>query len=187
MIKIEDFKNTPVGETATRDLRNWVMKADNGEPRWIIRTGLYMDNEEIERQGYALKPPAPESAREALALAWELAHPVKEGQTIPKGTRYLEAHNSGLGEYTAHLDFKISPELAPTTRTLDPLPDPKPDWIDAPAVLAVHESHTKPSIWGKHWDQETLSEFYQSALTAETAHWSELHDVTPLYPKGQEV
>ena len=187
MIKIEDFENAPVGATATRDLRNWVMKADNGEQRWIIRTGLYMDNEEIERQGYTLDQSAPTTAREALDLAWELAHPVKEGQVIPEGTRFLEFHGSGVKEYTAYGDRKISPGLVPITRTLDPLPDPEPDWIDAPAVLAVHDSYTKPSIWGKHWDQESLAEYYQSALTAGTAHWSELRDVTPLYPKGQDA
>ena len=189
MIKIEDFKNAPVGTTATRAEGHRAMKIDDGEQSWITPTGLRVSNEHVWGLAYTLDPTVPATAREALDLAWDLAHEVKPGQTIPKGTRYLEAHNSGLGEYTAHLDFKISPELAPTTRTLDPLPDPEPelpDWLDAPSVLAVHESHTKPSIWGKHWDQETLSEFYQSALTAGTAHWSELHDVTPLYPKGQD-
>lgn len=185
MSTIEDFENAPVGATATRADGCRAMKTPAGEWCWVLSNGLYRNNGLMG--DYTLDQPAPESAREALDLAWELAHEVEPGQAIPKGTRYLEFSDDVIGEHIAHIDFTVSPE-APVLRTLEPLSDPKPDWLDAPAVLAVHESHTKPSIWGKHWDQEVLSEFYQSALTAETAHWSELHDVVPLYPKeGQDA
>ena len=69
--------------------------------------------------------------------------------------------------------------------TLDPLPDPEPDWLDAPAVLAR----------GKHWEAgQNLNVFTRSvdmwALYGcnRLFHWSELADVTPLYPKeGQDA
>ena len=189
MSTIEDFKNAPVGATATRDGGLLAIKIGDGERCWLTPVGTYLDDEELMILGYTLDPSAPTTAREALDMAWELAHPVKEGQILPTGARYLQVTSFGLKEYTAERGFRIAPAYVTTIRTVEPLPlpDPKPDWIDAPAVLAVHESHTKPSIWGKHWDQETLSEFYQSALTAETAHWSELHDVTPLYPEGEKA
>ena len=188
MSTIEDFKNAPVGATATRDLRNWVMKANNGEPRWIIRTGLYMDNEEIERQGYTLDPTVPATAREALDLAWDLAHEVKEGQVIPKGAQYLEYYSSGMEEYTAGCDFKITPALVPLVRTLEPLPEPEPDWLDAPAVLA-HCGHCSHGDYGP---QITLHgpafnrQKWECAECQTTTDWGALSQVTPLYPKEGE-
>ena len=186
MTKIEDFENAPIGATATHDNGSRAMKIDGIERCWVLKEGVYFSDEQMEYWCWTLDPATPTTAREALDLAWELAHEVKEGQVIPEGARFLEVTGTGLKEYTAQTYFKVRPGFAPI-RTVEPLPDPEPDWIDAPAVLAVHESHTKPSIWGKHWDQETLSEFYQSALTAETAHWTDLRDVIPLYPKGQEA
>lgn len=189
MTTIEDFKNAPVGATATHEVTGIrAMKTYDSKQYWITQMGKRLNDEEMGLRHFTLDRSAPATTREALDLAWELAHRVKPGQFIPKGTRYVTVYNSGLGEYTVEVDIKIPPAFAPEIRTLDPLPDPEPDWLDAPAVLAVHDSYTKPSIWGKHWDQERLAGYYQSALTAGSAHWSELENVTPLYPKeGQEA
>ena len=182
MSTVEDFENAPVGATATRADGHRAMKIDDGEQRWIIRTGLYMDDEELMILGYTLKPPAPTTAREALDLAWDLAHEVKEGQVIPKGAQYLEYYSSGMEEYTAGCDFKITPALAPLVRTLEPLPDPEPDWIDAPAVLAYGPATNLLQVWVKD-NQDTG---YYKTITNRSVHYVALNDATPLYPKGQD-
>ena len=188
MSTVEDFENAPVGATAIHPLGSRAMRVDAVAPSWIAQNVVYLDDGEMVHEGYALEPLAPTAAREALDLAWVLAHEVKPGQVIPEGARYLRLRDGEINAYTAIHNVKIRSSHATVTRTLDPLPDPEPDWIDAPAVIAVHDSYTKPSIWSKHWDQERLAEYYQSALTAGSAHWSELRDVTPLYPKeGQNA
>ena len=132
---------------------------------------------------HTLNPSMPTTVREALDLAWELAHEVKEGQVIPEGSRYLAFSSFGMKEYTAQRDIKIGSELGPVTRTLEPLPVPLPDWLDAPAVLAATCWCTDQGIWlpetGGHW---------KCARCREDRHWSTLVDVTPLYPKeGQDA
>ena len=184
MSKIEDFENAPVGATATHKATgNRAMKMDDSEQGWIIRVEDYLTNEEMMYWGFTLDTPTPTTAREALDLAWELAHEVKGGQIIPKGAHYLEHYSSGLEEYTAGCDIKITPSLAPLVRTVEPLPDPKPDWLDAPAVLATcgcrgielwHPLNEKAGMW--------------VSVSGEQVLWSSLRDVTPLYPKeGQEA
>ena len=184
MSTVEYFENAPVGATATRTNGHRAMKMNDGVRGWITRTGLYLDNEKIAKLGYTLDPSAPTTAREALDIAWELAHPVKEGQVIPEGTRYLTSSGSGLKESTSCVDQKMSPHLASINRTLDPLPDPKPDWLDAPAVLANEPGTGKRGVFvptdkdtGKHW---------AVVFSALSYPWQELTDVTPLYPKGQD-
>ena len=184
MSTIEDFKNAPIGATATRTMTGGrAMKIDGVERRWVHLSGIYLDDEEMG--DFTLDPleSAPTTAREALALAWELAHEVKEGQVIPRGTQYLEFNGYGLRQCAASRNMKVSPGLVPLCRTLDPLPEP--DWIDAPAVLAGFDgwSHDEREVFvptgpHNHWTR------VGSSLTS---HWSDLRDVTPLYPKGQEA
>ena len=183
MNTIEDFENAPVGATATGKATGIrAMRVARVGERWVLPSGLYVDDESMARWGYTLDPlePWPTSAREALDLAWELAHPVKEGQIIPTGTRYLEATSFGLRERTAVIDHTISPGLA-HLRTLEPLPEPEPDWLDAPAVLANEPGTGKRGVFiptdrdtGKHW---------AVVFSALSYPWQELTDVTPLYPK----
>ena len=100
----------------------------------------------------------------------------------------MEVTSSGLKEYTAASNFPTDPNDPPVLRTLEPLPDPEPepDWLDAPAVMARLDSweHDKLDVFtptGDHPDRWT------KANTMWTFHWNELRDVTPLYPKGQEA
>ena len=184
MSTVEDFENAPVGATATNRFGIRAMKMPRTELRWILPSGVYVDDKSIVKWGYTLDLPT--TAREALDLAWGLAHEVKEGQVIPGGTRFLESHSSGVREYTASSDLTISPGLAPIFRTLEPLPDPEPDWLDAPAVIAhvgapniqptsvFVPTGTHPDRWGR-FDSEW------------TFHWNELRDVIPLYPREQDV
>ena len=177
MTTIEDFKNAPIGATATHPLGNWVMKTDNDDESWITPVGSYFSDELIESRGYKLDRPTPTTAREALDLAWELAHPVKEGQIVPKGSRYLAKQTSGLKECTAVFDIKMSPGYAPALRTLDPLPDPEPDWLDAPAVFAT-TGWCAREIWLPQTDGQ-----WKCTCCHSESHWSNLEDVTPLHPK----
>ena len=181
MNTIEDFKNAPIGATATHKATgNRVMKVDGVELRWITRWGRRLNDKEVVRWGFTLDPiePAPTTAREALNLAWELAYPVREGQEIPEGTQLLELHGHQLKGYTAVIDHTVSPNLASTTRTLDPLPD----WLDAPAVLAWSrwDDVRREKVWSK------VDKCYKST-DGEIVYWSNLLDVTPLYPNEKET
>lgn len=191
MSTIEDFRNAPAGATATRDDGNRAMKRTDGGRRWALTNGLHYDDEEMVYWGFTLDPIGPRatSAREALDLAWELAHEVKPGQVIPWGTRLLKFEGPEVLAYTAQRDLKIMSKFAPALRTLDPLPEsepePEPDWLDAPAVMArvagwpsCHDPQvfTRGNEIGTQWVLDT--KFY---------HWAELVEVTPLYPRGQEA
>ena len=185
MSTIEDFKNAPIGATASHDNGSRVMKIDDGKQRWITRGGIYLSDEQMACFYYTLDPiePAPTTAREALDLAWELAHEVKPGQVIPKGTRYLDDQGSGLKENRARCDINISPGLAPAIRTLEPLPDPEPSWIDAPAVIATCDYYGMKTLHVP-LERERGWKCTKCRLTP-TSH--ELRNVTPLYPKGQDA
>lgn len=137
----------------------------------------------MERWGYTLDAPTPTTAREALDLAWELAHELKPGQFIPEGTRYLELSSSGLKEYTTQRDIKVRPGYVPGFRTVEPFPVPEPSWLDAPAVIATCgycESETlhSPLDYGGRWECAEC----QTAATSRA-----LTGVTPLYPRGEEA
>lgn len=185
MSTIKDFENAPVGATATHKVTgSRAMKINDGDQHWITPRGSYLSDEDMALRGFTLDPSAPTTAREALDLAWELAHEVKPGQVIPAGTRFLQESPSGLVEYTAELDITITLELAPDFRTFDPLPEPEPDWLDAPAILASHPlcADTEPiGLWIPARDEGMWEWPFQHGEFM--AHWSELEDVTPLYPK----
>ena len=183
MSTIEDFENAPFGATATHDNGSRAMKTDKVGRSWILQNKIYLDDEEMAHWNYTLDPPAPTTAREALDLAWELAHEVEEGQTIPAGTDYLVSRN---GErpviMRTTIDRLTSKAFGTNRRTLDPLPDPEPDWLDAPAVLATCGCRGI-ELWRLH---DEIDGIWVSAR-GEYALWSSLRDVTPLYPKGQEA
>ena len=63
MSTIEDFKNAPVGATATYGRVGRAMKLGDGEQRWILKNGRYVDDKEMEFWGYTLDP-LPESGPE---------------------------------------------------------------------------------------------------------------------------
>lgn len=121
---------------------------------------------------------APTSAQEAFELAWNLAYPVKEGQVIPAGTRYLQWVEGNLREYTEHLGITVTKGKSILARTVDPLPATEPDWLDAPAVLASMNDCSSQKVWlpksDGHWE---------CTCCGTERHWSKMADVTPLYPK----
>ena len=179
-----DFENAPVGATATHPDGSRAMKMDGIERRWVASDGVPLDDEEVELLGYTRDPlwPAPESAREALDLAWNLAHPVKEGQHIPDVTRLLDRLDSNdFSVYTTKVGFVINAREALSIRTLDPLPDPEPDWLEAPAVLATCGCRGI-ELWQPHDEKVGM---WVSA-SGEHVLWSTLRHVTPLWPKENE-
>ena len=183
MSTVEDFENAPVGAIAThRTTGSRAMKMDNTRKRWITPHGLYWSDVEMVYWNYTLEPSAPTSAREALALAWDLAHEVREGRVIPKGTQILMLHDSGLKEVTTQNDVVVRPHIAPITRTLEPLPEPEPDWLDAPAVLAATSMCPDRKVWTPE-----SGGVWKCACCRDERHWSELVDVIPLYPKETEA
>ena len=179
MSTIEDFENAPIGALAYCDDEGMALKVEEPEQTWVVPDGRYLSNVSMEIWGFRLM-----SARVALDLAWKFAYPVREGQEIPKGTRYLQVHTStsGLAEFVAQFDFKILPEVVSVVRTLDPLPDPESEWLDAPAVLAATSMCPDRKVWvpesGGVW---------RCSCCRDELHWYELVDVTPLYPLNEEV
>ena len=182
MNTVEDFKNAPIGAIAINDSGiRAVKKTDDGEWCWLTPKGSYLSDDGVAYWEYKLYLPVPTSAREALDLAWELAHEVKEGQVIPKGVRLLDRFDSNdFSVYTTLVDFTINAREALSIRTLEPLPNPEPDWLDAPAVIAWSrwDDLRREKVWTK------ADECYKST-DSEIIDWSGLCDVTPLYPKGQ--
>lgn len=188
MSTTEDFENAPIGATATRGGGLRAMKLGGVvQRRWIFQNGFYMTNKEMENWGYTLDPLSsqPTSAQEALELAWELAYPVKEGQIVPEDTDYISKTATALMCRASIDSFTVSTWDEGKFRTLEPLPDPEPDWLDAPAVFAhcgycSHEDYGPQMtlhgsvLEGQKWD---------CAECQTTTDWSALSHVTPLYPK----
>lgn len=126
---------------------------------------------------------APTTAREALDLAWELAHPVKEGRELPKGTEFLQTMSDGayLHDFIGAANYTASSRDETHLRTLDPLPDPRPEWTNAPAVVAFVKgwvSCADPQVFER--GNETGTQWVRDS---KVYHWYELVGVVPLYPK----
>ena len=127
----------------------------------------------------------PTTAQEALDLAWELAHPVKEGQHIPEGTRLLDrSGGNDFSAYTTLADITINAREALTVRTQDPLPDPEPDWLDALAVMAFvkgRDSCADPQVFAR--ENKTGTQWLRDT---KVYRWTELVGVVPLCPKEDQ-
>lgn len=187
MNTIEEFENAPVGATATGPDGSIAFKTGRPAFEWKMFDAYWShcDNRRSdELAGYTLTPAAPTTSREALDLAWELAHEVKEGQTIPGGVRTIGRYEDGdffLGRSLT--DRLVTGSEESHLRTQEPLPDPEPDWLDAPAVLARHKD------WDKKSDLKVFERtsnglwIWDHFVRAEA--W-DLRDVTPLYPKGKK-
>lgn len=188
MSTIEEFEKAPVGSTARKGKQRYI-KTDspNDDLPWSVFAGggdslMLRDNQDLADLGFTLDPVAPTTSREALDLAWDLAYEVREGQVIPKGTRYLGRHSEPLQEYTATDDIEIVSWLVGTVRTHEPLPDPGPGWLDAPAILADcrycddsgHQVLHKPNINGSHWE---------CTVCLTTTGYKSLENVVALYPE----
>lgn len=193
MNTVEDFRNAPAGATATLGDGTRVMKMDEADRYWMVdrswlsQNGVYFSDVTMEFWGFTLDRPTPTTAREALELAWDLAHEVKEGQVIPKGTQYLEFNGYGLRQSTASREMKVSPGLAPLCRTLEPLPDPEPDWQEAPAVLAATSRCPDRKVWVPQIYNPEYGGVWKCSCCQDEVHWYELVDVTPLYPNEKET
>ena len=187
MIKIEDFENAPVGATATRADGHRAMKINDGVRGWIAPKDSYLSDKGMAHFGYTLDPTVPATAREALDMglnvAWDLAHEVKEGQVIPEGAWLVERRDNKITvEKNTFFDITVDEWGAENIRTVEPLPDPKPDWLNAPAVLAYGPATNLLQVWVKD-NQDTG---YYKTITNRSVHYVALNDVTPLYPKEGE-
>ena len=176
-------------EVEAHEERGWLKGYEEGLAKreqqiMDLQSALEVRNETVRELSRQKK--GPRTAREALALAWELAHPVREGQVIPSGTEFLLSMSDGfyLHDFNAVSEYTANNQDETYLRTLDPLPDPEPDWLDAPAVIASHPIYAdteQKGIWIPS-NEEGMWEwpFQQGEFMA---HWTELENVTPLYPK----
>lgn len=188
MSTIEEFKNAPAGATARiPGVSNVMVKGDPELPRpWTDLISTVYTDQEVADLGYVLDPAptAPTSAREALDLAWELAHPVKEGQVLPANTETISISDVSLHMTSEGWDKVVEPGLVGILRTLEPLPEPEPEWLEAPAVMATCTGcdEEEPGftvhicMYAGDW---------RCVECSHTTQWRNLRDVTPLYPKEQ--
>lgn len=189
MSTIEDFESAPVGAIATNKGGDQAIKTlsmSEGNSIWMADYLAFYKPVGLEKDGFVLEtlPSRPTTAREALELAWELAHPVKEGQVIPAGTRVVARGDGFTVGRNDYFDVTANDWDAENRRTLDPLPEPEPDWLDAPAVLARVDgwsSCADPQVFARHDWYDAPSEWRCNG--AESYPWQDLRDVTPLYPK----
>ena len=181
MSKIEDFENASAGATAINDLGHRALKTVDQKLPWTNSQDNYLWHTDMADEGYTLESPAPTTAREALDMAWDLAHEVKEGQVIPEGAWLVERRDNKITvEKNTFFDITVDEWGAENIRTAEPLPDP--EWLDAPAVLAYGPATNLLQVWVKD-NQDTG---YYKTITNRSVHYVALNDVTPLYPKEGE-
>ena len=180
MSTFEDFENAPVGATAKKEVGLVAIREGDKTDYypWMCTTyGDWLSNDDLAERGYTLERPVPTTAQEAFDLTWILAYPVKEGQVIPEGMRYIRRYQSGdLATFISNESW--TPRHIDKVRTQDPLPDPEPYWLDAPAVLAHTDNDDTRRVWTACNDGQ-----WASTRHTYTRHWQGLRDVTPLYPK----
>ena len=182
-------------EVEAHEERGWLKGYEEGlakrEQQIVdLQSALEVRNETVRE--LSRQKNGPRTAREALALAWELAHPVKEGYEVPIGTECIS--KVADGEFLTYrskkpFDGGNRPGRA-EARTLDPLPDPEPDWLDAPAVVAFVKGQVScvdPQVFAranKTGTQELHEGYWRSSLTGLHYHWTDLIDTVPLYPRA---
>lgn len=187
MSTVQDFENAPVGATATKHAGLRAVKTDLSEWPWtsIIPGATWGSEsytpEDMSSQGFTLDPeptPAPTTAREAFDLAWNLGHPVKEGQKIPADTKWMTRVGGNVQEATMRLDYTVTANDTYIIRTHEPLPEPEPGWLTAHAVLAAMNDCSEQKVWLPKSDGN-----WECTCCGVVRHWSKMTDVTPLWPK----
>ena len=191
MSKIEDFENASAGATAINDLGHRALKTVDQTLPWTNSQDNYLRNTDMADEGYTLDQSASTTAREAVELAWELAYEVKEGQVIPEGAWLVERRDNKITvEKNTFFDITVDEWGAENIRTVEPLPDPKPDWLNAPAVLALVNgwmSGANPQVFTRYDYEAAPSEWLYNG-SEKPFRWQDLRDVVPLYPKeGQDA
>lgn len=188
MSNLEDFENAPFGATASdpngrsavkTQHKDWPWSLFNENGEWVDRSS----SSHLARYGYVLNQTVTKTAREALDLAWELSYPVKEGQELPKGTKYIRHTETGLFTRAFPCAHKADSWDESNIRTLDQLTEPEtePEWLDALAVYAT--------CYGCDEDGLTKSvhvpsfRWWNCTRCTTSVSWENLDDVTPLYPK----
>lgn len=164
-------------EIESHENRGWLKGYEEGlakREQQIVeaQAALEVRNERIRELSHQKK--GPKTSREALALAWELAHRLKDGQLIPAGTECMVRFEDGdIRSYTTRTDDTAQESKYPgqETRTFEPLPD----WLSAPAVHATCGCHGT-ELWQPHNAKDGL----WVNMRGEHAHWTSLRDVTPL-------
>lgn len=172
-------------EVEAHEDRGWLKGYEEGlakrEQQIVdLQAALEVRNARIRELSHQKKGPTP--AREALALAWELAHPVKEEQLIPAGTECMVRFEDGdIRSYTTRTDDIANSSKYPgqETRTFEPLPE----WLSAPVVHATCGCHGI-----ELWQPNSAKDGLWVNMRGEHAHWSSLRDVTPLHaPQEDEL
>ena len=133
--KIQKVRN----EVQAHEDRGWLKGYEEGlanreEEVVIAQNALKARNDKIRELRHQKN--GPKTAREALDLAWELAYPVKEGQIWPDGAQGISKERGEWLTFTAHCAPPVDERAALAHRSLDPIPDPTPDWLDAAGLLA---------------------------------------------------
>lgn len=124
-----------------------------------------------------------------LQAWWDNGTPVKERQILPAGTLYMRKRGGLLFEKIDR-EMTVNAWWASEVRLVEPVPEKfepplvPPAWLDAPAVLADHyDIDTEDqAVWSPSEYHEPDEGMWHGCGI--TVHWSNLKNVTPLYPKG---
>lgn len=138
MTTLEEFKAASIGTVATNGDARAVKVTDAGGRRndWVDAYGR-VSYDDLACSDYTIIAQGPMSAREYLEEAWEAAYPVPEGAVIPAGTPYILRTSTGSIGYYAHGAAEVIPSpVAQSHRTLEPLPEPEPEWVKAKFIWA---------------------------------------------------
>ena len=172
--KIKKIRN----EIQAHEDRGWLKGYEEGlavreEEVVTLQAALEARNERVQELRHQKN--GPKNAREALDLAWELAHPVKAEQTLPYGTQSLWRDPDGRLSVGGSDVYTVSRKDAHKIRTLDPIPEPTPDWLDAPAVIAFVKGHGgDPQVFSR--ENKTGTQWLRTSTRCgakrSTAGWS---------------
>lgn len=105
-------------------------------------------------------------------------------EIIEQAARVLSTHETFTGKpHPRDHHRRQARALADAGLLAQPHPDPEPDWLDAPAVLAAMNECS----WQKVWLPKPNGN-WECTCCGVARHWTKMTDVTPLYPKeGQEA
>lgn len=170
-------------EVEAHEERGWLRGYEEGLAKreqqiMEAQAALEARNERIRELSHQKK--GPKTAREALALAWELGHRLKDGQLIPAGTECMVRFEDGdIRSYTTQTDDTARSSKYPgrETRTFEPLPE----WLSAPAVHATCGCHGI-----ELWQPNSAKDGLWVSMSGEYAHWTSLRDVTPLHAPQED-
>lgn len=174
-------------EVEAHEERGWLKGYEEGlakREQQIVEAQAALEARNERLRELSHQKNGPKTAREALELAWELAHPVKEGQAIPRGTRVIDHTGGTVVECTVGSDWV--PREHENIRTLDPAQEPLPDWLKAQAVMADCLDCNPPGLDTRSVYVNIVGDRWTCTECLRKLPWQDMTNVTPLHAPQEE-